>query len=77
MLNINPYLERFIFDELKAQYDPDPIAALHNLDNNERTKSTVLRRLLSKKFLLSHIIFFIVYLIEEIYKNFIGKKENK
>ena len=36
MLNINPYLERFIFDELKAQYDPDPIAALHNLDNNEQ-----------------------------------------
>ncbi len=58
MLNINPYLERFIFDELKAQYDPDPIAALHNLDNNEQQSQRYLGTYFPRSFVESYNIFY-------------------
>jgi SAM-dependent methyltransferase len=75
MLNINPYLERFIFDELKAQYDPDPIAALHNLDNNEQQSQRYLGTYFPRSFVESYNIFYRLFNQEEIYKNFIGKKK--
>lgn len=75
MLNINPYLERFIFGELKAQYDPDPIAALHNLDNNEQQSQRYLGTYFPRSFVESYNIFYRLFNQEEIYKNFIGKKK--
>lgn len=74
MLNINSYLERFIFDELKAQYDPDPIAVSYNLENNKEQTQRYLGTYFPRSFVESYNIFYNLFNKEYIYQNIMRKK---
>lgn len=74
MLNINPYLEQFIFDDLKGQYDPDPIAVSYNLENNKDQTQRYLGTYFPRSFVESYNIFYRLFNQEDIYQSIMRKK---